>query len=245
MPATTWAPIPKRRTCGGSTPPTTASCPATRRTTSGRWATPAPAARAPKSTSTCARTKSAPPNPGRELVNADHPQVVEVWNNVFMEFQRLADKSLLTLPAQSVDTGMGFERLMMAVSGVKSNYDTDVFQPLIQFIAQEAGVAYHGTSPATVTDLPTTEDEKTDIAIRVIADHIRAIAFTIADGQLPSNVKAGYVIRRILRRAVRYAFSSPESEAALPLQARAGAGRPDGRHLPRAESPAGIRDAGD
>jgi len=145
---------------------------------------------------------------GRELVNADHPQVVEIWNNVFMEFQRLADKSLSKLPAQSVDTGMGFERLMMAVSGVKSNYDTDVFQPLIQFIAQEAGVVYHGTSPATVTDLPATEDEKTDIAIRVLADHIRAIAFTIADGQLPSNVKAGYVIRRILRRAVRYAFSS-------------------------------------
>jgi alanyl-tRNA synthetase len=145
---------------------------------------------------------------GRELVNADHPQVVEVWNNVFMEFQRLADKSLIKLPAQSVDTGMGFERLMMAVSGVKSNYDTDVFQPLIQFIAKEAGVAYHGTSPATVNDQPATENEKTDIAIRVLADHIRAIAFTIADGQLPSNVKAGYVIRRILRRAVRYAFSS-------------------------------------
>jgi alanyl-tRNA synthetase len=145
---------------------------------------------------------------GRELVNADHPQVVEVWNNVFMEFQRLADKSLIKLPAQSVDTGMGFERLMMAVSGVKSNYDTDVFQPLIQFIAKEAGVQYHGTSPATVNDQPATENERTDIAIRVLADHIRAIAFTIADGQLPSNVKAGYVIRRILRRAVRYAFSS-------------------------------------
>lgn len=145
---------------------------------------------------------------GSELVNADHPQVVEIWNNVFMEFQRLADKSLIKLPAQSVDTGMGFERLMMAVSGVKSNYDTDVFQPLIQFIAKEAGVQYHGTAPATVTDQPTTENERTDIAIRVLADHIRAIAFTIADGQLPSNVKAGYVIRRILRRAVRYAFSS-------------------------------------
>ena len=146
--------------------------------------------------------------PGRELVNADHPQVVEVWNNVFMEFQRLADKSLVKLPAQHVDTGMGFERLMMAVSGVKSNYDTDVFQPLIQFIAKEVGVDYHGTAPAKVTDQPTTENEKTDIAIRVVADHIRTIAFTIADGQLPSNVKAGYVIRRILRRAVRYAFSS-------------------------------------
>jgi alanyl-tRNA synthetase len=146
--------------------------------------------------------------PGRELVNADHPQVVEVWNNVFMEFQRLADKSLIKLPEQSVDTGMGFERLMMAVSGVKSNYDTDVFQPLIQFIAREAGVQYHGTAPAKVTDQPATENERTDIAVRVIADHIRTIAFTIADGQLPSNVKAGYVIRRILRRAVRYAFSS-------------------------------------
>ncbi|RYU83275.1 alanine--tRNA ligase [Hymenobacter persicinus] len=146
--------------------------------------------------------------PGRELVNADHPQVVEIWNNVFMEFQRLADKSLIKLPEQSVDTGMGFERLMMAVSGVKSNYDTDVFQPLIQFIAQEAGIQYHGTAPATVNDQPATENEKTDIAIRVIADHIRTISFAIADGQLPSNVKAGYVIRRILRRAVRYAFSS-------------------------------------
>ncbi|SHJ52300.1 alanyl-tRNA synthetase [Hymenobacter daecheongensis DSM 21074] len=146
--------------------------------------------------------------PGRELVNADHPQVVEIWNNVFMEFQRLADKSLVKLPEQSVDTGMGFERLMMAVSGVKSNYDTDVFQPLIQFIANEAGIQYHGTAPATVNDQPATENEKTDIAIRVIADHIRTISFAISDGQLPSNVKAGYVIRRILRRAVRYAFSS-------------------------------------
>ncbi|MDF7811691.1 alanine--tRNA ligase [Hymenobacter sp. YC55] len=145
---------------------------------------------------------------GRELVNADHPQVVEIWNNVFMEFERRADKSLLKLPQQNVDTGMGFERLMMAVSGVKSNYDTDVFQPLIQFIAKEVGLEYHGTSPATVNDQPATENEKTDIAIRVIADHIRTISFTIADGQLPSNVKAGYVIRRILRRAVRYAFSS-------------------------------------
>jgi alanyl-tRNA synthetase len=145
---------------------------------------------------------------GAELVNADHPQVVEIWNNVFMEFERRADKSLLKLPQQNVDTGMGFERLMMAVSGVKSNYDTDVFQPLIQFIASQVGLQYHGTAPATVNDQPATENEKTDIAIRVIADHIRTISFTIADGQLPSNVKAGYVIRRILRRAVRYAFSS-------------------------------------
>ncbi|MEJ8756570.1 alanine--tRNA ligase [Pontibacter sp. H259] len=131
---------------------------------------------------------------GKSLVNNDHPQVVEIWNNVFMEFNRLADGSLVKLPAQHVDTGMGFERLCMAIQGKRSNYDTDVFQPLIQFVAKEAGVVYG-------------ENEKTDIAIRVISDHIRAIAFTIADGQLPSNNKAGYVIRRILRRAVRYGFT--------------------------------------
>jgi alanyl-tRNA synthetase len=132
--------------------------------------------------------------PGKDLVNNDHPQVVEIWNNVFMEFNRLADGSLVKLPAQHVDTGMGFERLCMAIQGKRSNYDTDVFQPLIQYIAKEAGVIYG-------------ENEKTDIAIRVMADHIRAIAFAITDGQLPSNNKAGYVIRRILRRAVRYAFT--------------------------------------
>ncbi|WP_242918925.1 alanine--tRNA ligase [Pontibacter liquoris] len=131
---------------------------------------------------------------GKSLVNNDHPQVVEIWNNVFMEFNRLADGSLVKLPAQHVDTGMGFERLCMAIQGKRSNYDTDVFQPLIQFVAKEAGVTYGA-------------NEKTDIAIRVISDHIRAIAFTIADGQLPSNNKAGYVIRRILRRAVRYGFT--------------------------------------
>ncbi|WP_266205494.1 alanine--tRNA ligase [Pontibacter kalidii] len=131
---------------------------------------------------------------GKTLVNADHPQVVEIWNNVFMEFNRLADGTLVKLPAQHVDTGMGFERLCMAIQGKRSNYDTDVFQPLIQFIAKEADVTYG-------------QDEKTDVAIRVIADHIRAISFTIADGQLPSNNKAGYVIRRILRRAVRYGFT--------------------------------------
>ncbi|MFD2515764.1 alanine--tRNA ligase [Pontibacter locisalis] len=131
---------------------------------------------------------------GKSLVNNDHPQVVEIWNNVFMEFNRLADSSLVKLPAQHVDTGMGFERLCMAIQGKRSNYDTDVFQPLIQYVAKEAGVKYG-------------ENEKTDIAIRVISDHIRAIAFTIADGQLPSNNKAGYVIRRILRRAVRYGFT--------------------------------------
>ncbi|WP_316811535.1 alanine--tRNA ligase [Pedobacter heparinus] len=132
--------------------------------------------------------------PGKSLVNADHPQVIEIWNNVFMQFNRLKDGSLQPLPAQHVDTGMGFERLVRVLQQKSSNYDTDVFQPLIQFIAARAGVEY-GT------------DEKTDIAMRVMADHIRAIAFVIADGQLPSNNKAGYVIRRILRRAVRYAYT--------------------------------------
>jgi len=132
--------------------------------------------------------------PGKDLVNMDHPQVVEIWNLVFIQFNRLANGTLENLPNKHVDTGMGFERLAMAVQQKESNYDTDVFQPLIQWVATRAGVEY-GT------------DEKTDIAIRVISDHIRAIAFTIADGQLPSNNKAGYVIRRILRRAVRYGYT--------------------------------------
>ncbi len=131
---------------------------------------------------------------GKSLVNASHPQVIEIWNNVFMEFNRKADGSLEVLPAQHVDTGMGFERLCMALQGKTSNYDTDVFQPLIQFIAARAGVKYGS-------------NEKTDIAMRVMVDHIRAITFAIGDGQLPGNNKAGYVIRRILRRAVRYAFT--------------------------------------
>ena len=131
---------------------------------------------------------------GRELVNNDHPQVVEIWNLVFMEFNRKADGTLEKLPAQHVDTGMGFERLCMAIQGKTSNYDTDVFSPLIGFIAEAAGVNYK-------------QDEKTDIAMRVIADHVRAVSFAIADGQLPSNTGAGYVIRRILRRAVRYGFT--------------------------------------
>ena len=131
---------------------------------------------------------------GKTLVNGGHPQVVEIWNNVFMEFNRKADASLETLPAKHVDTGMGFERLCMAIQGKTSNYDTDVFQPLIQFISVKAKVNYGSM-------------EKTDIAMRVLADHIRAIAFAISDGQLPSNNKAGYVIRRILRRAVRYGYT--------------------------------------
>ncbi len=132
--------------------------------------------------------------PGKPLVNQDHPQVVEIWNLVFIQFNRLADKSLENLPDKHVDTGMGFERLAMAMQGKKSNYDTDVFQPMIQHIAGEAGVTYG-------------ENENIDIALRVISDHIRAISFAITDGQLPSNNKAGYVIRRILRRAVRYGYS--------------------------------------
>lgn len=131
---------------------------------------------------------------GRELVNQDHPQVVEIWNLVFMQYNRLANGKLEPLPAQHVDTGMGFERLAMAVQKKSSNYDTDVFTPLINFLSNEAGKTYG-------------ENEKTDIAIRVISDHIRAVAFAIADGQLPSNNKAGYVIRRILRRAVRYGYT--------------------------------------
>ncbi len=131
---------------------------------------------------------------GRELVNNDHPQVIEIWNNVFMQFERKADGSLHTLPAQHVDTGMGFERLCMVLQGKRSNYDTDVFQPLIQAIAKLSGKKYG-------------VEEKADIAMRVIADHLRAISFAIADGQLPSNTGAGYVIRRILRRAVRYGYS--------------------------------------
>ena len=132
--------------------------------------------------------------PGRELVNKDNPQVIEIWNLVFMQYNRKADGSLESLPAKVIDTGMGFERLCMALQGKKSNYDTDVFQPIIKAIGDLAGVTY-GQNP------------KTDVAMRVVADHIRTIAFSITDGQLPSNAKAGYVIRRILRRATRYAYT--------------------------------------
>ncbi|THF51283.1 alanine--tRNA ligase [Flavobacterium supellecticarium] len=138
--------------------------------------------------------------PGKDLVNADHPQVVEIWNNVFMEFNRKADGSLEKLPAQHVDTGMGFERLCMVLQNVKSNYDTDVFSPLIEKVESLTGAKY--TIKAKDED-----EEKINIAIRVIVDHVRAVAFAIADGQLPSNTGAGYVIRRILRRAIRYAFT--------------------------------------
>jgi len=131
---------------------------------------------------------------GQSLVNQDNPQVIEIWNLVFMQYNRFSDESLKPLPNNHVDTGMGFERLCMIMQGTKSNYDTDIFQPIIQAIAKKAKMNYG-------------ENEKQDIAMRVIADHIRAISFAISDGQLPSNVKAGYVIRRILRRSVRYAYT--------------------------------------
>lgn len=145
---------------------------------------------------------------GRDLVNADHPQVVEIWNNVFMEFNRKADGSLEKLPAQHVDTGMGFERLCMAMQNVTSNYDTDVFTPLIAKVEEITGLKYTSNDAMTSRDLSIQEEQnKTNIAIRVIVDHVRAVAFAIADGQLPSNTGAGYVIRRILRRAIRYGFT--------------------------------------
>ena len=140
---------------------------------------------------------------GRSLVNADHPQVVEIWNNVFMEFNRKADGSLEKLPAQHVDTGMGFERLCMAMQNVTSNYDTDVFTPLIAKVEKITGLNYTPNEVKNISE----EQNKTNIAIRVVVDHVRAVAFAIADGQLPSNTGAGYVIRRILRRAIRYGFT--------------------------------------
>ena len=132
--------------------------------------------------------------PGRELVNKDDPQVIEIWNIVFMQFNRKADGSLEPLPMHVIDTGMGFERLVRALQGKHSNYDTDIFQPIIKEISTLSGLKYG-------------ETEDVDVAMRVVADHLRAVAFSIADGQLPSNAKAGYVIRRILRRAVRYAYT--------------------------------------
>ena len=132
--------------------------------------------------------------PGRELVNKDHPQVIEIWNLVFMQYNRKADGTLEPLPAKVIDTGMGFERLVRTLQGKTSNYDTDIFQPIIKVIGDLSGKKYG-------------DDPKVDVAMRVVADHIRTIAFSITDGQLPSNAKAGYVIRRILRRAVRYAYT--------------------------------------
>lgn len=143
--------------------------------------------------------------PGADLVNKDHPEVIEIWNLVFMQFNRKADGSLEKLPAQHVDTGMGFERLCMVIQGKRSNYDTDVFVPLIREIE-------------TVTSQEYGKNQEVDIAIRVIADHVRAVAFAIADGQLPTNSGAGYVIRRILRRAVRYGFTFLDKKEAFIYQ---------------------------
>ncbi|MDE5725594.1 MAG: alanine--tRNA ligase, partial [Duncaniella sp.] len=139
---------------------------------------------------------------GASLVNKDNPLVIEIWNLVFMQYNRKADGSLEPLPAKVIDTGMGFERLCMALQGKKSNYDTDVFTPLIDTIARLSGKKYG-------------EDKMTDVAMRVIADHVRTISFSIADSQLPGNAKAGYVIRRILRRAVRYAYTFLDQKQAF------------------------------
>ena len=156
--------------------------------------------------------------PGAKLVNADDPQVIEIWNNVFMQFNRLKNGSLQPLPAQHVDTGMGFERLVRVIQGKFSNYDTDVFTPMIDFIATKSVKKYNANA------VPGDADWNSAVAMRVLADHIRAVSFAIADGQLPSNNKAGYVIRRILRRAVRYqyqylGFKEPFLNQLVPLLA--------------------------
>jgi alanyl-tRNA synthetase len=174
--------------------PKSASSTETKKITSGKWATRVPADLLLKFTLIYVRLKRRLKTPGSELVNNDHPLVVEIWNLVFIQFNRKADGSLEKLPEKHVDTGMGFERLCMALQGVKSNYDTDVFTPLIKKISE-------------VTNSDYGNDEETDIAIRVIADHVRAVSFAIADGQLPGSGGAGYVIRRILRRAIRYGFT--------------------------------------
>lgn len=146
--------------------------------------------------------------PGEALVNKDNPRVIEIWNNVFIQFNRKADGSLEELPEKHVDTGMGFERLTLVIQGKYNTYDTDIFTPIIQFVENESGIKYTGQYPDTPTSIVNlAPNVKSDIAMRVIADHIRAVSFTIADGQLPDNGGAGYVIRRILRRAVRYYYS--------------------------------------
>ena len=165
------------------------------RTIFGKWVMLDPADQAPEihydNRIETERKRSA----GADLVNKDHEQVIEIWNNVFIQYNRASHQSLSALPEQHVDTGMGLERLVRVLQDKQSNYDTDIFTPLLQKIESLTGLKYSGTQ------------SKEDIAFRVIADHIRAIAFTIADGQLPSNTGAGYVIRRILRRAIRYAYS--------------------------------------
>ena len=161
---------------------------------------------------------------GASLVNKDHPQVVEIWNLVFMQYNRMADGSLEPLPAKHVDTGMGFERLCMVLQQVQSNYDTDIFTPLIREIE-------------TITNSKYGKKEQTDIAVRVIADHIRAVSFSIADGQLPSNTGAGYVIRRILRRAIRYGFTFLDTKQPFMYRLVKVLADGHGHRLPRIERP--------
>ena len=145
--------------------------------------------------------------PGRELINKDNPQVIEIWNLVFMQYNRRSDGSLEKLAMNVIDTGMGFERLVRILQDKHSNYDTDIFQPIIKEIENLSGCKYGFTTPTGADGEGASEQEKVDVAMRVVADHLRAVAFSIADGQLPGNAKAGYVIRRILRRAVRYAYT--------------------------------------
>ncbi len=153
--------------------------------------------------------------PGEELVNKDHPKVIEIWNNVFMQYNRKADGTLEPLKMQVIDTGMGFERLVRLMQGKNSNYDTDIFTPIIDEIERISGKKYNHTFPEGDNGEGINEEQKVDIAIRVVADHLRAVAFAIADGQLPSNAKAGYVIRRILRRAVRYYYTFLDQKEAF------------------------------
>ena len=153
--------------------------------------------------------------PGEQLVNKDHPQVIEIWNIVFMQYNRKADGSLEPLKMHVIDTGLGFERLVRLLQGKNSNYDTDIFTPIISEIERLSGKKYNHTFPEGPNGEGVTPEEKVDIAIRVVADHLRAVAFAIADGQLPSNAKAGYVIRRILRRAVRYSYTFLDQKEAF------------------------------
>ncbi len=153
--------------------------------------------------------------PGETLVNKDHPQVIEIWNIVFMQYNRKADGSLEPLKMHVIDTGLGFERLVRLLQNKNSNYDTDIFTPVISEIERLSGKKYNHTFPEGPNGEGVTPEEKVDIAIRVVADHLRAVAFAIADGQLPGNAKAGYVIRRILRRAVRYAYTFLDQKKAF------------------------------
>ncbi len=168
---------------------------AQKRIISGKWEKQVHADHVPRSILISVMMNEREKIPGHELVNKGHPHVIEIWNLVFIQYNRRKDRVLEQLPAKHVDTGMGFERLCMVVQGKKSNYETDIFQSVIRELSAITGKKY-GVK------------DSWDIALRVIADHLRAVAFSIADGQLPSNIKAGYVIRRILRRAVRYGYNN-------------------------------------